>query len=111
MVSKVGEVAIAAMGGLITPMTALKSTATLFVPDALGFILASPAKTASARSWLVSYRAMINSPTRTRTAVFKIATRNLAHTVGVPEQAVTKVVQDQTPPQQPQSAQAEIPRR
>lgn len=45
--------------------------------------LASPAKTASMAAWMRSYRALALERTPARAAAFKIATRNMANTIGL----------------------------
>jgi hypothetical protein len=54
--------------------------------------MASPAKAASMSAWSRAYQAMLTNPTPARAAVFKIATRNLANTLGVPVERVTQSI-------------------
>ena len=73
----------------------------------LGTWLASPAKTAAIRAFTKSYGAWRVSPTPARAAVFKVATRNLAHNLGVPvEQITSRFTQAQPQSESPQQTPA-----
>lgn len=58
--------------------------------------LSSPSKAASMSAWSRAYRAM-GEPTPARQAVFNIATRNLANTLGVPLERITQAVTSRVP--------------
>ena len=66
--------------------------------------LMSPAKTAAINAWGRAYRGVtLGVPTPARQAVFKIATRNLAHNLGIPlEQITSRLTQAQPQTQNPQ---------
>jgi hypothetical protein len=108
MLSKIGELGIATIGGLVEPTAALKAVGTLAIPDTIGFILASPAKAASTRAYLSAYRGLMEKPTPARTAAFKPATRNLGNNLGVPAEKLAQVTAES--PSEPKQ-RAEVPRR
>jgi hypothetical protein len=98
MAKTIGELAVAAGAGWLSAGEIAAGLSTTIGVPALAMILASPARTASTRAWLRAYNGAISDPTPARTAVFKVATRNLGHTLGVPPEAIAKVAEDATPP-------------
>lgn len=62
--------------------------------------LSSPARVASMSKWSRAYQGMLMNPTPARTAVFRVATRNLANNIGVNAEDIlrrTRAQQDQQP--------------
>jgi hypothetical protein len=81
----VAELGLSAAAGILTGHEAASAAATIGGGMALGAFMASPAKVASFSRWTQAYRALtLNQPTPARIAAFKVATRNLANTVGIP---------------------------
>ena len=58
--------------------------------------LASPAKASSIAAWVRARKNLQASPTPARQGVFNIATRNLAHTLGIPVESIIKQHQEAT---------------
>jgi hypothetical protein len=56
--------------------------------------LASPATASSAAAWARARAGLLANPTPARQGVFNIATRNLAHTLGVPVENIIKHERD-----------------
>jgi hypothetical protein len=88
------EGGIALGAGLISPMAAVGSVATVGAPIGLAWWLGQPAKAASMAAWTRAYQAAQAQPTAARVAAFKIATRNLANTLGLDPARVAQSVQD-----------------
>jgi hypothetical protein len=78
-----GGIALAA--GVLTGHEAAVTLGGIGAATAFGAFMASPAKVASFSRWMQAYSGLtLNQPTPMRIAAFKIATRNLANTVGIP---------------------------
>jgi hypothetical protein len=108
MLKSAAETAIAAGAGWITAGELAAGVSGVALPQVIGMILASPARAASTRAWLTAYRNFIADATPARAAVFKVATRNLGNTLGVPAEKVAQIAEDATPPQK---QQVEVPIR
>jgi len=85
-----GEGTVAVGAGLVSPTAGVGLAASFALPHALTLWLASPAKAASMAAWNRSYRALVLERTPARISAFKIATRNMANTLGLdPMRALT----------------------
>ena len=89
------EGAIAAGAGAIGPHQFALSIGTFATANLLTRWLASPAKAASIAAWSRNMRAIQQNPTPGRMATFKIATRNLANTLGIDSGAFTQRIEAQ----------------
>jgi hypothetical protein len=99
MIKSIAELGIAAGAGWVTTGEILGAAGTTAVPQVIGMILASPARAASTRAWLTAYRNWVSGPTPARAAVFKVATRNLGNTLGIPAEKIAGVAEEATPPE------------
>jgi hypothetical protein len=77
------EGAIAVGAGFVDPWAAASTAASFGVANAFTRFLASPARASSMAAWTRAYQAAQRQPTAARVAAFKIATRNLANTLGL----------------------------
>lgn len=77
------ETGVAVQAGVMNPLTAAGIAASVALPHMLTLWLASPAKAASMAAWSRSYRALAAAGSPARIAAFRIATRNLANTLGL----------------------------
>jgi hypothetical protein len=78
------------------------------------WMLGNPARIASTGAFMRAYRALTFGPTPARTAAFKIATRNLANTLGVPVDKMMQTVSNRLlapRAEQPQSESNKQPQK
>jgi hypothetical protein len=101
--TQAAEVAMGVGAGLINPAYALYAGASAVGLNLFTRWLASPSKAAAMGVWSKALQAVMADATPTRTATFNIATRNLAHRLGVPVDNIIHAVTRATTADQQQN--------
>jgi hypothetical protein len=98
-IKTIGELALATGAGFMTPEKAALAWGGLAAVNGATFLLSRPAAAASTRAWAHAWQGAVANPTPARTAIFKVATRNLGNTIGVPAEKIAQVADDASTPE------------